>query len=212
VPTLEATWGWRPKAAARRGERHVRHRMSAFCVTRARARAAATCRSGHSGQHRSITLTAIQPSELRQRPGSSVNRQSRTSIAVPHVCGRADRAVRRFGRSPAGGRLAEHSGGSARVLSGFSIDERGAVCPSGLMPVRRSVEPVGAGAGLGVTSPTEPPRRWWSPAADGAASWSGRRPGLRSWPVCGRRRGRSPGPAGSRSRSHAGRRDANGRG
>ena len=35
MPTLEATWGWASKAAARRGERHVRHGMSAFCGTRA---------------------------------------------------------------------------------------------------------------------------------------------------------------------------------
>src|SRR5215467_1993980 len=43
-------------------------------------------------------------------------RQSRTSIAGRRVYGRADRAVRRFGRSPAGRRLAEHSGGDARVM------------------------------------------------------------------------------------------------
>jgi hypothetical protein len=63
------------KAAARRGERPLRHRMPAFCSAGLEARPAATRRSGHFGQCRGIILAGIQVSELRQRLSRSVNRQ-----------------------------------------------------------------------------------------------------------------------------------------
>jgi len=67
------------EAAARSGERPLRHRMPAFCTAELGARPAATRRSGHFGQCRGIILAVIQVSELRQRLGRSVNRHVRLS-------------------------------------------------------------------------------------------------------------------------------------
>jgi transcriptional regulator with XRE-family HTH domain len=61
-----------------------------------------------AGLSQSTVSRAERGASVLSLPESGVDRRIRT------VCARSDRAVRRFGRSPAGGRLAEHSGGSAR--------------------------------------------------------------------------------------------------
>lgn len=72
--------------------------MSAFSAARAAVRTAAAGRSGHSGQRRDIGLMVIQLSELRQRPGSSVNRHERV-IAAIWVNGRIS-LIQGSGREP----------------------------------------------------------------------------------------------------------------
>jgi hypothetical protein len=79
MPTLEASSGWAFKSGNEEGWATRSAPYVRFLRYPAPSQTCCACRSGHFSQRRDISLVIVRLSELRQRLGSSENRQNRTS-------------------------------------------------------------------------------------------------------------------------------------